>query len=138
MDMINAQETRKRTQGEFNRSLLLDEIVSDYLPFLQKNIHNSEISYSYKLKGKIGGSGYSSPDIKKLTAIVDNKLAQVPIEFNKRVYVGENKDTGEEIWGFKSYSIWTTPGYSINQLSPKEVGLIDRVKELTDEFSSNL
>lgn len=150
MDMISSQETRRRTQGSFSRPLIFKEIIGEYLPYLKENIPDAEITYNYKAHGKINSPDEKNsdslenpilytPDIRELRACIDRKLAHVPIEFkDKMVHIGENTETGEDVWGFKSYSLQITPGYSINEIHPRDAELIDQIKDLTEKFSSNL
>ena len=126
----------ERSRVRFPRSLLPDELLSHYIPYLKINMGFPvrRITYSFKTKGEIKDNGKRQQKVSDLAVTVNSSSRNVRFEFEEGGYIGEDSETGEDIWGIAGYHAMTTPGYDIDEFSEEEGKIIDMFKEVSLEF----
>lgn len=113
-----------RTIVNFEESLLYEDVIQKYFPYLNRNIANSAV-----IAGCEG-----EQDMSKLIGIIKTKKGMhLQMDF-KGVYVGEYTDTNDDAWAFKGFSFFTTSRYDVGELPKDELALIDNIRDLTTKF----
>jgi hypothetical protein len=131
--MGKQEPIHERTKCNFNEPMSCDEVLDLYIPYLNENIHFSRaIRYSFEGNGTIS-KGERSESVRKLHITLTKELSTIPMSFEE-AYLGEDVETGEEVYGFSKYKIFTTPGYEAEELPEEDLGIIDRIKDLTEKF----
>lgn len=122
-----------RTTINFEESLLYEDVTEKYFPYLDKNIADSSVGFTFEGKGGITEGGRKQ-GINKLTGIIrTKKVMHLQMDF-KGAYVGEYTDTNDDAWAFNGFSFFTTPGYEVSELPKDEIALIDNIRDLTTKF----
>jgi len=128
--MVKVRKNWNSDQGSyiFDDSLTENQLLEKFLPYLEKNIQDSEIVFA------VGDDKERISRIGTLHVTLKRKAA-VPMDFKRNVWFGVHEETGEEVLGYSGYSIASC--YDNSELSNEEVRLIGEIKDITRNFFEN-
>jgi hypothetical protein len=116
----------------FSELILSEDILGKYVPFLKENLPDAEVTFKDESEPS---DEQRKPRVNGLIIFVDKDLSHLPIEFKKELYVGQDKETDEDVWGVREYVLSTMPGCEPHEIAQQDLDLIDKVRKVTDNFS---
>lgn len=133
---MESAEDLERMKLRFPKSLLLEKFVGDYLPFVNANIRLpiKGIEYFFKTHRIFEDNGAKYERVIDLEVKALTTTHPVYFNFNQDSHIGEDEDTGRDIWGISGYRTITISGEDFDELSEAEKQAIDIFKEVSQQF----